>query len=150
MSTILQHASTAWCLAETIFDGQVAPWSTPFAPILGDLVEMRADRVERQHHLRDRVLDLRVVGHGPADAPIEVFFFTAAQREVHRPLRDAVVDVARSPSAPRRTCATTYMSAPPAGRMRAMYLSGTKAPSSTMSSLRVARMPIVSQVSTMR
>ena len=41
------------------------------------------------------------------------------------------------------------MSAPatPAGITRAMYLSGTNAPSSTVSSLRVARMPITSHVS---
>ena len=45
---------------------------------------------------------------------------------------------------------STNASAPPAGTIRAMYLSGTKAPSSITSSLRVARMPIVSQVSTMR
>ena len=45
---------------------------------------------------------------------------------------------------------STNGSAAPAGTIRAMYLSGTKAPSSTTSSLRVARMPSVSQVSTMR
>ena len=37
--------------------------------------------------------------------------------------------------------------AAPAGTTRAMYLSGTNAPSSTVSSLRVARMPSTSHVS---
>ena len=38
--------------------------------------------------------------------------------------------------------------AAPAGTRRLMYRSGTNAPSSTVSSLRVARMPSTSQVST--
>ena len=46
--------------------------------------------------------------------------------------------------------ATMNMSGVPAGRMRAMYLSGTKAPSRYTSSLRVARMPSVSQLLSMR
>jgi hypothetical protein len=52
------------------------------------------------------------------------------------------------PSNDQANMATMKLSAP-AGSIRAMYLSGTKAPSSNVSSLRVARIPIVSQVSTM-
>ena len=94
-----QQASTAWYLAETIFAGQVAAVVHAVRPVLGQLLEMRLDRVERQRHLRHRVLDLRVVGHRAAHRE-RGLVLDARHGEIDRPPRDAVIDVGEARQRP--------------------------------------------------
>jgi hypothetical protein len=95
MSTIRQHASTAWYFTPMIFGRPGGAVIDALRPVLGDLFEMRGNRLKRQHHLRYGMLDLRVVGHRPAE-PERALALDSRQCEIDRPLRDAAVDVAEA------------------------------------------------------
>ena len=96
------------------------------------------------HHLGDAVLDLGVVAPSTASARSTSSALTCSTRQLQHPLRQAVVDVAEADQRPgedRRARRDRRRRARP-GRRGRCSLSGTNAPSRTVSSLRVARMPM--------
>ena len=111
---------------------------------------MGGDALQLDGHLGDGVLDHRVVGQGPAAEGDRRPLLGPGDRQLQGPLGQAEVDAGERGLRPGED-AEHEGSAPasPAGTTRAMYGSGMTAPSITVSSLRVARMPRVSQVSTM-
>ena len=120
-------------------------------PVLGDPLEMRFDGLERQPHLGRRDAEAR--RDTPSSATARATASSAPPRSSDRargaPARSRRC---RSPSTPTRRSPARTDRCPPRqpARRATMYRSGTKAPSSIVSWLAVARMPRTSQVSSIR